>query len=218
MRIRRTFVAITAASAVMAGLVACSVFGTQGQGDVRTESRTVPAFVRVAVDNGIRATIAVGPDASVQVKAQPNILPLIATDVADGTLRVHATGAFQTDVAVEVDISNPDLEFVSLGGGSHAAVTPGDVDSFQIALSGGSNMTATGTTSALALQASGGSRADLGALHAMHVALDMSGGSNATVSATGTVTGTASGGSKATVLGGGAIDVEATGGSSVTPG
>jgi len=52
----------------------------------------------------------------------------------------------------------------------------------------------------------------------MHVALDMSGGSNATVSATGTVTGTASGGSKATVLGGGAIDVEATGGSSVTPG
>ncbi len=218
MRPIRILLALAAMSAVMAGLVACSVFGTQGGGDIQTESRTVPAFVRVAVDNGIRATIAVGPVTSVQVKAQPNILPLVATDVADGTLRVHATGTYQTDVAVEVDITNPDIEFVSLGGGSHAEVTTGDIDSFQIALSGGSNMTATGTTSALALQASGGSRADLGTLHAMHVALDMSGGSNATVSATVEVTGTATGGSKATVLGGGTIDVGATGGSSVTPG
>ena len=98
-------------------LVGCSVFGTQGQGDVQTESRTVPAFVRVEVDNGIRATVTVGPEASVEVRAQPNILPLVATEVADGTLRVHATAGYQTEMAVEVDISNPDIEFVGLGGG-----------------------------------------------------------------------------------------------------
>jgi hypothetical protein len=87
-----------------------------------------------------------------------------------------------------------------------------------VVLSGGSNVTATGTTERLSVQASGGSRADLGTLLATNVMLDVSGGSNATVSASGTATGTASGGSHVTVLGGGTVGVDASGGSSVTTG
>ncbi len=214
----RIVLALLGASALMAGLVACSVFGTQGQGDIQTEPRTVAAFTRVEVGDGIRAIITDGATATVQVKAQANILPLVATQVADGTLRVRATEGYHTDVAVEVDITVPDISYVSLLGGSHAEVTAGDIQTLQVVLSGGSNVTATGTTEGLSLQASGGSRADLGTLLATNVTLDLSGGSNATVSASGQATGTASGGSHVTVLGGGTVGVDASGGSSVSSG
>jgi hypothetical protein len=218
MRTTRIVVALVAAVAMVAGLAACSVFGTEGTGDIQTESRTVPAFTRVDVEDGIRAVITHGAVATVEVNAQANILPLVVTQVADGTLRVHAKEGYHTDVPVEVDITIPGIEAVFLSGGAHADVTVGDVDALQMDLSGGSNATATGTASSLTLQASGGSQADLGMLRAVGVGLDLSGGSNATVSATGKASGTASGGSHVTVLGGGTIDVDASGGSSVTPG
>ena len=79
-------------------------------------------------------------------------------------------------------------------------------------------VTATGTTDGLSVQASGGSRADLGTLLATNVMLDVSGGSNATVSASGTASGCAARGSHVTVLRGGKVGVDASGGSSVSSG
>ena len=218
MRRTRIVFALVVAVASTAGIVACSAFGTQGKGDIQTESRTVAAFTGVQVGDGIRAIITAGPVPTVEVKAQANILPLVATQVADGTLWVHATEGYHTDTAVEVDITVPGIGYLSLSGGSHAEVTAGAVDDLQVVLSGGSNATATGTAQGLSVQASGGSRADLGKLVATNVILDLSGGSNATVSATGKATGTASGGSHVTVLGGGTVGVDASGGSSVSAG
>ena len=45
MRTTRIVVALVAAVAMVAGLAACSVFGTEGTGDIQTESRTVPALL-----------------------------------------------------------------------------------------------------------------------------------------------------------------------------
>ena len=53
-----------------------------------------------------------GATPTVQVKAQPNILPLVVTQVADGTLRVHAKEGYHTDVPVEVDITIAGIEAV----------------------------------------------------------------------------------------------------------
>ena len=53
----------------------------RGSGPTRGEARDVSDFTRVEVDNGIGLIIQLGGTHAVEVQAQDNVLPLIATTV-----------------------------------------------------------------------------------------------------------------------------------------
>jgi hypothetical protein len=199
-------------------LTGCNLIGRAGQGPLKSETRTTPAFSKVEVSNGIRLAVQIGPTQSVEVRAQENILPVIATEVQGDTLRVHSTQGFTTSEGVTVTVVNPTLSGIAMSGGSQGTATGLASESLGIELSGGSALTATGSATKLALDISGGSRAILNELIAATVVLDASGGSNVQVHASGDVTGSASGASRVTVTGGGKVNVESTGGSVVSSG
>lgn len=197
-------------------LVGCNMFGRSGEGALTTETRQVAPFTHVEAGGGIAVVISIGPTTAVTVTAQANILPIIATDVAGDTLTIHSTQSYNTTVGVTVNIVVPDLEGITLGGGSQGTATGISGEQLDINLSGGAGLTASGTVTALALNVSGGARATLDALLTQAVTADLSGGANATVSASISVYGSASGGAHLTVLGGGAINVQTSGGASVS--
>ena len=212
--------ALVVAAALTLVLAACSgsfaPFGRHGEGAVQTETRTVAAFSRIDVSAGIRVVGSIGPAQPLTVSAQANILPVIATDVVDGTLRIHSTEGYTSTEPVQVTFVSPTLDGLVLSGGSNSGIQGLAATTLSAELSGGSVLTAAGTATTVRLVVSGGSRVDLGGLAATSVAVEASGGSNVTVQASGTVSGSASGAAHVTVGGGAQVSVEATGGAVVT--
>ncbi len=167
------------------GAVACVAGITTGTGAATTETRDVGMFSRIDVSAGIGATVTIGPAGPLTVSAESNVLPLISTTIENGVLTVRSSGSFISPAGVEVTVTTPTLDGVTLSGGSHTRIVGLAGQAFAIDLSGGSVLTASGSEAALALTSSGGSRASLDELAATTVTLDASGGSVVIVKASG---------------------------------
>src|SRR4051812_41780001 len=73
----------------------CSTFSgptVVGSGRAATDQRDVGDFSRVRVTTGIAATVIVGPDSSVTVTADDNLLVNVSTSVVAGRLTVEVQG------------------------------------------------------------------------------------------------------------------------------
>jgi len=212
-------VSATLALAVIALLsTGCDLIGRSGAGPVKGETREAKAFTKIDVSGGINVNVSIGPLKPLEVSAQENILPLIATDVEGDTLRIHSTGSYTSSATVLVTIVTPSLSAVTSSGGSAVAIVGLQADTLDLNMSGGSGVTAKGTVQTLTIGASGGARFTLGELAANGVTVDLSGGANGTVQASATLTGSASGGANLTVLGNAAVTVSTSGGAEVTHG
>jgi hypothetical protein len=210
--------ALAAAALVVVGVVTAGcgpLTGTRGEGPVTTETRQAASFTKIDASYGINVTISVGPAKPLEVHAQANILPIIETSVDGGTLRILGTKEFSPSQPVEVVIVTPTLAGISLSGGSHGRLTGLEAERLDIILSGGSELTASGSSVDVSLTSNGGSVAQLAELSARTVSLELSGGATVTVNASDEVSGSASGGSHATVRGSGQLNVTSSGGAEV---
>jgi hypothetical protein len=201
--------------ALSATTAACDFVGTRGEGAVKSETRQTDAFSRVESGGGVHVSIAIGDASALEVRAQGNLLPLIITEVADGTLRIRSSKGYTTSEKIEVILATPHLDGIVLSGGSRGSVEGLASDAFDVELTGGSVLTAAGTANAVTLHITGGSVAEMDALTAATINADLSGGSRAEVRATDLIKGSATGGSKVSVSGGASTTVDTTGGSQV---
>jgi hypothetical protein len=210
-----TLAALTTAVALTVG---CDASVTRGQGAVKSEAREVGAFSRIDAGAGITVVVRIDPTATMEVRAQENLLPVIVTEVENATLRIHSAHGYTTSEPVEVVVTTPELQAILLSGGSHGTVDGLAADVVDIKLSGGSELTASGQASTVTLDISGGSTADLEALSAATISVDLTGGGRATVTASDRVQGAASGGARLTVLGGAQLSVDTSSDAQVTGG
>lgn len=227
---------------MMGLLMGCS--GVVGSGRPATEMRPIEAFRTLRVESGVRVVVTKGAQSLTLMASDDYLLPRIET-VVEGhalvlrllpgtTLRTRPIGEFVWPVVATV--STDVLEGVTAGRGtevtgpvSAVATFPVDASGAQLNLtglmsslvpvtaSGGSSVTLTGTGTELRATAGGGSTVLARDLVATKVTLELSGGSEARVSASSEVTGTASGGSTVVVSGNPpAVTVQVSGGSTVT--
>ena len=209
-RIRRTL-SIIVLIGVLAGCV-------QRQGPVTSQTREVGAFSRIEATAGIRVVVRIGPSEAVEVTAQENLLPVIATDLRGDTLRIEASEDFTTLEPVTVTVVVPALDGITLSGGAQAVIDGVDAESLELRIRGGAQVTAAGSVGSVALHADGGATASLEDLSARVATVSMEGGATVTLTASDDVTGTAAGGSRLTVLGDADVSVEESGGSEVARG
>jgi len=211
-RIRR---AISISLLMLVGALAGCV---QGQGPVTSETREVGAFSRIEASAGIRVVVRIGPSEAVEVTAQENLLPVIATDLRGDTLSIESSEDFTTLEPVTVTVVVPALDGITLSGGSKAVIDGLDAESLELRIRGGAQVTAAGSVGSVALHADGGATASLEDLSVRVATVSMDGGATATLTASDDVTGTAAGGSRLTVLGDAVLSVEESGGSVVAGG
>jgi len=214
-RLQTRTLMVAALALLSATTAACDLVGTRGEGAVTSETRQIDPFSRVESGGSIHVSIRIGEASALEVLAQGNLLPLIATEVVDGTLQIRSSKAYTTSEKVEVILATPQLERIVLSGGSRGTIDGLSSDTFDVELNGGSVLTAAGTASIVTLHVSGGSVAEMDALTAATINADLSGGSRAEVRATDLVDGSATGGSKVSVAGGANTTVDTTGGSQV---
>jgi len=214
-------VALIALAALLAirllGVFATTVVPVAGIGDPAQQDRTAGAFTALSVSGGVQVVVAVGQERAVSLTAQRNLLPLIHTDVVEGRLvvTVDAPGIAPTR-SVILRVTTPVLTRVNLGDGATGTLEV-DSDALDLALSGGSSMTAIGRAAQLILSSDGGSTAQLEELHVDTATIAVNGGSTVTVDVATTLTGTADGGSTVKLIQKPAtLNVKSTGGSTVT--
>jgi hypothetical protein len=204
----------------LVGLLLLSSCGAFPTGRVVTETRAASGFAKLDISSGFVVTVGTGDGVTYSVDEA--VLPFLLSEVRGDTLFIglqpgtsvvggtrqarvgsavlagaSLSGGSRLDAAVTGAGTWP----LQLSGGSQAALTGFQVARVEVDASGGSTATLTGTATTLSLIASGGSTVNGGALSTTDAVVELSGGSEATVRASGAITGAASGGSTLVVQG-----------------
>ena len=186
---------------------ACNVdFGgdsLSGNGNIKTETRNVGNFDAVKSSGSIDIEISSGDAYSVRVEDDENILPIIITEVENGTLNVH----YKSNTSVNNDhakvyIKAPSLEKITSSGSANITITDairngheievnvsgsgsieGGVDAPKISASigGSGNVSLQGRTKDFEAKVSGSGDLDCSALQSENTTVRVSGSGNAHV-------------------------------------
>jgi Putative auto-transporter adhesin, head GIN domain len=159
----------------------------QGSGTPVTQERDLPSFAAVdlAGTNSVRVTV--GPEQSVAVRADDNLLDHVTTDVSNGRLTIGELGSFTASTPMSVDITVPNLERVALTGTGSVAVEGVRADDFAVELQGTGSILAVGAARRLHAKLDGDGDGQLQDLAARDVIATVSGTGRLRVHATGSL-------------------------------
>lgn len=207
----------------IACLLVTSSCGVHAQSD--SEQRSVPAFSRLSVEDGIDVFLTQGDEQRLRVEVEGYELADVVTEVEGEQLRIYRRGparrGFLQDNDMTVYLDFVELEAIDASSGSDIrsrnelelerlraeASSGSDLDLFvragtlEFLLSGGSDLEIRGDTRSLDVQARGGSDVSARSLNTERARLVLAGGSDATVSVSGSVDIDAHGGSDVTIHG-----------------
>ena len=126
-----------------------------GSGVRTSVGRTVAAFDRVDIGGEYDVVIRVGAAPSVVLEGDDNLLPLIRTEVRNGTLHIDAEEDLRSREPIRISIGVATLNGVHSGGSSDVAVRDVRTEAFDASVSGSSELTANGDFGNLAASISG---------------------------------------------------------------
>lgn len=195
-----TFVLITLISLLAAG---CSIGGAGqiGSGHAATESRVVDNFTTLRVGTAIAATVIVGPDVTVSVTADDNLLPNVSTSVTAGRLTVEMQGSNTPRTPVTIAITVPSIERLEAWSAGSITATGINTGTLRASADSAGSIVATGNATSVEAAASSAGRADLGGVPAQSAEVNVNSMGRVTVNAQQSVTGNANSGGVATIEG-----------------
>jgi hypothetical protein len=115
----------------------------------------VPAFERVDVGGEYDVVIRVGTTRSVVIEGDDNLLPLIRTEVRQGTLHIESEEDLRPRDEIRIVIGIETLRGIHSGGSSDVAVRDVRSQSFDASVSGSSQLSANGEFGELSASISG---------------------------------------------------------------
>ncbi|HYI43764.1 MAG TPA: head GIN domain-containing protein [Sphingomicrobium sp.] len=156
----------------------------EGSGRIVRQDRPVGDFRRFESLGSEIVEVRFGPTRSLVIAADDNILPMITSEVRDGTLKIATRGSFRTRGPIRVWLTTPYLEEITTSGSGDVIVH--DVNNSRLALTinGSSDMRVTGRTGQLDVNIHGSGSAELATLAATNVDASVFGSGDATVRAT----------------------------------
>ena len=168
-----------------------------GSGVPLTEERDVETFTKLNVSGALTVTASTDADQSVTVSGDDNIVPVIKTEVRDGTLHIYCEhqGSLRPKEPLSITIAASELKGANVSGACGVTVQGIEGASFDASLSGASTLTLSGECDQLSADVSGACNLKAASLTAKSARANVSGASNAYVHATESVSGDASGAS-----------------------
>ncbi len=183
------------------GLIKSSFGGVQGSGNIIREKRDVKGFEKVNVGGGFQVEIVAGKEFGVEVEADDNLMPLVTTDVDGDTLEIGRQKGFSAKSPLRIRITAPNISGIDTSGGAGVTISEVKNSEIRIESSGGSRVTASGTTAKLSVEMSGGAKVVASDLAAADVNVEGSGGSSVDVLVSGELRSDISGGARVTYSG-----------------
>jgi hypothetical protein len=163
-------------------LVGCAQLTDTGSGNVVTQEEAITGFDMLDINEGFNVDISQGDEFSVVIRVDDNFEEYLQVGKEGSTLKIGLEqNRIYRDATLQAEITMPELVGLDLSGGSRASVSGSGED--------------------IAIDASGGSGADLASFNVMNANVVASGGSQVTVNVSGTLNVDASGGSQVSYLG-----------------
>jgi hypothetical protein len=172
-------------------------------------------FDKLRIGSGFRTTVRQGTTRQVLVAAPAADQANLKVDQTAGTLTIQIDNK-SSQTSGTVEITMPTLAGVDFSGGVAATITGFQAATLPITMTGGSTLTPTGSAQALTLTLSGGSMYSGYDFPVSAATVNLSGGSEARVAASQTLSVTASGGSKLFYKGIPTLTQNLSGGSTIT--
>ncbi|HEX8641405.1 MAG TPA: head GIN domain-containing protein [Allosphingosinicella sp.] len=138
----------------------------EGSGRMTRAVRAAGRFAKIEVEGPSALEVRVGPEESVEVEADDNLLDLITTDVDGDRLRVGTRGSFRTHRTPTVRVTLRELDRVSLRGSGDAHISNIASDRLELVLLGSGDLHAQGRARAVESDLYGSGNMDLAALSA----------------------------------------------------
>ncbi|MBC6996927.1 head GIN domain-containing protein [Cytophaga sp. FL35] len=106
--------------------------GTPGDGNVVTENREISDdFTEIASSEGLEVIVLQEDNYKIKVEADENIIDLIATDIKDGKLKIHARENIGR-ATKKIYVSLPEIDLLKASSGSYLkaenSITSGDLE------------------------------------------------------------------------------------------
>jgi hypothetical protein len=127
----------------------------KGSGTKATETREVEGIqgIDLRIPADLRVTI--GEPGPLTIEADDNILPLIKTEVRDGTLIISSDREYLTKDAPDIQLTLADLSTLSVSGGGDVWVNGLDNKALSVSATGAPEVRLAGSTDSLVLTATG---------------------------------------------------------------
>jgi hypothetical protein len=168
------------AATVIAG---CSRPGIKGDGEIKTEDRSISDYSKIVVSGGYKITWSIGKPA-LNISADQNLLPLIKTVVSGNTLQIDSTEQLAPTESIKIILSSASLANVRLKGGNSFRATKISGHDLKIESIGASNIRVDGSVTNLEANLTGASRLNAKSLHTQTATLSLLGASDADVNVT----------------------------------
>ena len=126
-----------------------------GSGVTTSQNRSVPAFDRIDIGGEYEVAVRVGATRSVVLHGDDNLLPLVRTEVRNGTLYIESDEDLRPRDEIRIEIGVETLNAIQSGGSSDVAVRDVRSSAFDVGVSGSSELTANGEFGDLSASISG---------------------------------------------------------------
>jgi hypothetical protein len=207
-------------SALLTALAATLTAGciTRGSGTEQREARKADAFTEIEAGGVFEVRITVGPEASIEVVGDDNIVPLVQTTVSGDRLHIESESNLSPKLDLVVNITTPSLTRVRCSGAGNIFVQGLKGETFELDGSGASDVELQGEVDTFELELSGASDVDATKLRAKTVEADLSGAGSADIFASESLVAHVSGAGSVRYLGDPAnVDKHVSGAGNVRP-
>jgi hypothetical protein len=175
--------------------------GLPGSGVSATAARDVPAFTGVELSCYCALRLRAQASQSVSITGDDNIVPVIKTEVRDGTLHIRATRPYREKVHLTVIVDVPELTRLAFSGAGEIDLAGLKGDKLELSVSGAGSVLAEGQVRELDMQLSGAGSISAKKLEAAIVRAKLSGAGSIDTYASQQIDATASGVGSITYLG-----------------
>lgn len=210
----RPFAAAKLLTFAALALGGCHVSGIRGNGDITTETRTVPDFTSVEANGAFTITWSNAP-AALKITTDQNLLSRIETSVSGTKLLLRSRGQLRPTEGIKVTLSSSGMSGARLTGAVRFTAARLAGKGFYLESSGATRVNVDGTVTELMATMSGASRLDAESLKAETVELSISGAGKAQVAASKILKVAISGAGKVTYTGDPTVEKQISGAGSV---
>jgi Putative auto-transporter adhesin, head GIN domain len=152
--------------------------GVKGSGKRVVQKRDVQPFKSIATEGAFNIEVVCQKDLSLEIEADDNILELVETDVSNDVLHLKNVKGYSMAEPVEIRISVPNLEGLSVSGAGKIDITGMKNEKFEIDSDGAPSIKVSGSTNVVDIDSSGAAKIDTHNLHAEKGVVDSKGVSN----------------------------------------
>jgi hypothetical protein len=206
-----TIVLLTACVALAVG---CRWTGIRGNGEIKTEERTISAFTEIDAGGAFVIEWQSGPP-SLRITTDENLLPYIESNVSGDTLRLRTHEQIWPTHDIKVVISSPTRAGARISGAVRLTAKQLSGSTFALDASGASRVAFDGNVDELLADMTGASRLEAGGLQTKTAEISTTGAGDVEVAVAESLKVAITGAGKVTYSGNPAIEKHITGAGSV---